>query len=97
MQFIEFPYETEDGILVTVFGQGRIVHQLDEAADFYNPDGYPIRNVTNVKFKCIQENGSKLSNELLSEDDQTRIEDFINNNLEEESETESDFYNRYDD
>lgn len=98
MQFIEFDYTTEDGQEVIIKGSGKIIHESNYAADFDDHKGYPLKSVTNIKFKCLLDDGSFLKKQELSEDDVTNIEDIISNTLSEnESETESDFYDRFED
>ncbi len=98
MNYIEFNYLSEDGIQMVIESSGKVVHESNYAADHDNHKGYPLRSVTNIKFKCVLEDGSILNKKELSEDDLTNIEDIIANTLtENEPETESDYFDRFED
>lgn len=99
MQFVEFDYESEDGLKVTIEGSGKIVHESNYSADSDNRKGYPIAFVDNIKYKCITEDGSLLDKSELSEDDQLVIEEMISSTLiSAGNETDSQIhYNRSED
>lgn len=99
MNFVEFDYTTEDGLLVIVEGQGKLVFESNYGADHEDHKGYPVLYVTNIKYKCLNHDGTMLSKSMLSEDDQIIIEEKITNALTlagEDPETVSDFYERFD-
>lgn len=98
MNFIEFDYTSEDGIDMVVNGSGKVIHESNYSADIDNHKGYPLKMVTNIKFKFTTLEGSVVSNNELTEDDITNIEDIISNTLtENEVEHESDWYDRFED
>ena len=69
----EFEYTTEDGETILVEGYGKVSHVKELDSN--------VQTVTNIKFKCSNENGTVFDKNLLSEDDQTNIEDMISNAL----------------
>lgn len=100
MNYIEFSYETEDGLELNVKGQGRVVFESNYGADHDNHKGYPMKYVADIKYNCTTENYEKYSKVLLSDDDKSNIEDIIHNMLViegNEVETESDYYDRFND
>lgn len=91
--YIEFDYETEDGNELVIIASATITHQSNYAADMENHKGYPARIVSNIKFQAYEES-EKFDKSKLSEEDLVGIEDFVCDNIREEYEWESDFYDR---
>lgn len=96
MNHIEFDYITEDGIDLVIEASGKIVNEGNYSADVDDHKGYPARYIKNLKFKCLNEDGTLFDRKQLSEDDVIGIEDTIHKAMiENEPETESDFYDRF--
>lgn len=91
MNWIEFDYTMEDGTNIIVEGQGNVT--------FKNWNDHPYKTVEDIKFKCIQDDGTILPKSLLTQDDVTTIEDLISEHLtynENDYDTSSDFYDRFE-
>ena len=91
MNHIEFEYITEDGHELIINASGKISFETNYGATESN-NGYPLKTVTNIKFKCLLDDGTLLNKKELSEDDVTNIEDIIANSLSEnEDDLEMDY------